>query len=165
MWPMFASALEHFTDLDDVLAVGSYPHAPEHVQQLQACGVQAVVNLQSEEDLSARGVRWPILGQLYTRAGIVVARVPVTDFDRADLQRHLSDAVASVEGFVAQGRKTYVHCNAGMNRSPSAVIAWRVAHRGETVQQATAWLSDHHACAPYPDVLMAWAKRLGLPAQ
>ena len=162
MTTMYASGLEHFTDLDDVLAVGSYPHAPEHVQQLLASGVRAIVNLQSDADLKTRGVQWSILWQLYTRSSIAVARVPVIDFDRADLQRHLSEAVEAIQGFVSAGRKTYVHCNAGINRSPSAVIAWRVAHRGESVEAATEWLADQHSCAPYPEVLTAWAKRNGL---
>ena len=73
--------MDHYTDLDDELAVGSHPHTPDHVAALAARGVRAVVNLQSDEDLRSRAIQWPLMWQLYTRHGIRVTRVPIVDFD------------------------------------------------------------------------------------
>lgn len=158
--------LHHFTDLDHQLAVGSFPHAPEHVALLaDQHAVGAVVCLQSDEDLEARGLRWPVMWQLYVSRRLRVSRVPVRDFDRADLERQLDAIVEAIQRHVAAGRKTYVHCNAGINRSPSSVIAWCVAHRGQALDQATRWLSERHRAVPYPDVLARWARRHGLPAE
>ena len=148
--------LEHFTDLDGELAVGSHPHAPEHVEFLAAAGVRAVVCLQSDEDLRGRGIRWPIMWQLHMRLGLAVTRVPIRDFDRADLLARLDEAVAAVAGYVQAGRKVFVHCNAGMNRSPSVVIAYLVAHRGWSLAEALEWVTERHSSVPYPDVLQAW---------
>jgi hypothetical protein len=155
--------LEHFTELDDQLAVGCYPHAPEHVGFLAEQGIRAVVNLQSDRDLGGLGVVWPIMWQLYVRSGIQSTRVPVIDFDRKDLLRSLEEAVEAIRDHVNAGRKTYVHCSAGLNRSPTSVIAYLVAHRGLSVKAALAWLGERHRCVPYPDVLESWAKRRGLP--
>ena len=155
--------LEHFSNLDEHLAVGSYPHAPEHVAFLKGEGVTAVVNLQSDRDLGALGVMWPVMWQFYTREGLRVRRVPVIDFDRKDLLKSLDEAVEAITESVAAGRKTYVHCSAGLNRSPTSIIAHLVAHRGLSVKDATAWVSERHRCVPYPDVLESWAKRHGYP--
>ena len=155
--------LEHFSNLDDHLAVGSYPHAPEHVGFLKGEGVSSVVNLQSDRDLGSLGVMWPIMWQFYVREGLQVTRVPVIDFDRKDLLRCLDDAVAAIAKSVGQGRKTYVHCSAGMNRSPTSIIAYLAAHRHMAMADAIAWVSERHRCIPYPDVLESWAKRHGLP--
>lgn len=155
--------LRHFTDLDAELAVGSAVTGPEDIAQLTQHGVQAVVNLQSDEDLKSRGLDWAVLWQIYLRAGLKVTRVPIIDFDPGDLGRHLSAAVLAVDKHRAKGRKVYVHCNAGMNRSPSVVIAWIAKHRGASLEEAVRWVSDRHACVPYPDILRVWAQSQGVP--
>ncbi len=154
---------QHFTDLDHELAVGSAPTSAEEIEGLAAAGVRAVVNLQSDADLRARGLHWPTLWQLYTRAGIEVTRVPIVDFDRKDLGRRLDDAVAAVQAHLEAGRKVYVHCSAGLNRSPTTVIATLVVRQGWDLRRATRWLTERHEAAPYPRVLEAWAKRHGYP--
>ena len=148
--------LERFTDLDEQLAVGSHPHAPEHVDQLAAAGVGAVLNLQTDDDLGERGVHWPLLWQLYVQRRIRVTRVPIVDHDRADLQSHLTEAVAELQRFVEAERKVYVHCSAGLNRSPTVLIGWLITHRGLSLGEAQEWLESRHSCVPYPDVLERW---------
>ena len=70
--------LEHFTDLDEHLAVGSYPHTPDHVEFLRDnAGIGAVLNLQSDLDLRTRGIDWTIMWPLYTRMGLQTIRVPI----------------------------------------------------------------------------------------
>jgi hypothetical protein len=156
--------LDHFTDLDDVLAVGSYPHTPEHIISLRdSAGIGAILNLQSDADLRTRGIDWNVMWPLYTRLGMLTTRVPIRDFTPSDLARSLDTAVEALSAFRAQGKKVYVHCNAGLNRSPSVVIAFLVATRGLSVQAAIDWLDERHECVPYPDVLTAWARTHGYP--
>ncbi len=148
----------HLTDLDDSLAVGSYPAGPGAILALsERIGIRAVVNLQSDDDLRARSLDWSQLWMAYTRLGIQVTRVPIVDFDVADLSRHLSAAVAAVAKHTSAGRKVYVHCNAGLNRSPSTVIAYLIRHRGMSAAEAIAWVGDRHESAPYEDVIEGWA--------
>lgn len=151
---------QHFTDLDEHLAVGSYPSSPETIELLHSDhGIGAVVSLQSDADLKSRGLDWNQLWMVYARAKVKIDRIPVTDFDKADLTRNLSDAVDAVAKHIDAGRKVYVHCNAGLNRSPSTIIGYLIAHRGLSVDDAVAWLSDRHECMPYRDVIERWAKR------
>ena len=148
--------LERFTDLDEQLAVGSHPHAPEHLDQLQEAGVTAVVNLQTDEDLGHRGVQWSFLWQLYTQRRIRVARVPITDHAPDELASLLGEAVDQVQSFMEADRKVYIHCSAGLNRSPTVLIAWLVRHRGMSLEDAEAWLQERHSCVPYPEVIRLW---------
>lgn len=152
--------IKHYTDLDEQLAVGSHPHAPEHMMALaRQHGVTSVLCLQSDEDLSSRGIQWPVLWQFYMRLGIDVTRVPITDFDKKDLLTHLDTAVAALNDAVLGGGKVYVHCSAGLNRSPTVIIAYLVKHRGLGLEEAVTWISEKHRCVPYPDVLEAWIQR------
>lgn len=147
----------HFTDLDDQLAVGSFPSGPSAIDALAATGVTAVVNLQSDADLQSRNLDWSQMWMSYTRAGIKVTRVPVIDFDVADLARNLTKAVAAVAKHVDADRKVYVHCNAGLNRSPSTVIGFLIRHRGMSPTEAIAWVGQRHRSMPYEDVIVRWA--------
>lgn len=152
--------LKHFTSLDDELAVGSYPHAPEHMMSLaREHGVTAVLCLQSDEDLASRGIQWSVLWQFYLRLGIEVTRVPITDFDKDDLLHNLDAAVAALADGLSAGGKVYVHCSAGLNRSPTVIIAYLVRHRGMSLEDALEWVTSRHRCVPYPDVLERWIQR------
>lgn len=152
--------IKHFTSLDEQLAVGSYPHAPEHMMALaRDHGVTNVLCLQSDEDLASRGIQWSVLWQFYLRLGIEVTRVPIIDFDKADLLRHLDAAVAALHDALSSGGKAYVHCSAGLNRSPTVVIAYLVRHRELSLDDAVQWVTSRHECVPYPDVLESWLQR------
>ena len=146
----------HFSRLDDALAVGSYPAGPETVSALADSGIQAVLNLQSDQDLHARGLDWNRMWMSYTSASIRVARVPIMDFDVKDLARKLDEAVEALTTFVEAGRVTYVHCNAGLNRSPTTVIGFLVRQRGMSVEDAARWVQERHECVPYTQIVTRW---------
>ena len=152
--------IKHYSDLDEHLAVGSYPHAPEHMSSLaRDHGVTTVICLQSDDDLASRGLQWPILWQFYTRLGVAVTRVPIVDFDKKDLVSHLDAAVAAVHAGVESGGKVYVHCTAGLNRSPTVIIGYLVKHRDMALDAAVDWMMERHDCVPYPDVVETWLQR------
>ena len=152
--------IRHYSDLDSHLAVGSYPHAPEHMSSLaRDHGVKTVLCLQSDDDLASRGIQWPILWQFYLRLGITAVRVPIVDFDKKDLLAHLDEAVSAVRSGVDAGGKVYVHCTAGLNRSPTVIIGYLVNHREMSLDDAVEWVMARHDCVPYPDVLEAWLQR------
>ncbi len=157
-----ARPIEHFTRLDPWLAVGRCPRGEER-PWLAAQGITAVVSLQSDADLVALRLPWAAAVAEYAALGMTATRVPVVDFDRADLGRQLDAAVAGIHGALAGARVAYVHCNAGLNRSPSAVIAYRMVHRGESLMQAWDAVCTAHPSQPYQDVMIAWARRRQLP--
>ena len=156
---MGITVIDHFTRLDPQLAVGRCPQDFER-PWLASEGITGLLTLQSDADLIHRDIDWVTWIADYAQLGIEATRVAVTDFDRADLLTNLDGAVAQLQRLVDKGRAVYVHCNAGINRSPSTVIAWLVAHRGHDLEAATRLVCDQHApCYPYPDVMVAWVQR------
>ena len=106
------------------LFVGTFPGSPEDIDRLRREGVTAVLNVQTDEDMADWGVDWDRMESYYRETGIEVRRVPVRDFDPDDLRRKLPRCVEALDELLHQGHTVYVHCNMGVNRSPSIVIAY-----------------------------------------
>jgi len=104
---------------------GSYPETTGDIDRLrQDFGITAVLNLHSDEDVRDLNVPWAALEDHYRRSGIELRRVRVRDFDRDDLQRHLPECVRVLRELIDGGHTVYVHCTAGIGRSPSVVVAY-----------------------------------------
>ncbi len=146
-----------YSQITSHLWVGSYPQAPEDVIHMKSVGVTAVLNLQTDEDLDARAVNWDLFWKFYVRNGLHVVRFPIRDFDPDALDSHLDGAVAALHDLMNAGRAVYLHCTAGMNRSPTVAIAWLHRHQGMSIDEATEHVKSRRSCFPYPEVLERWA--------
>ena len=155
---MARSPLTRFAHIDDSLAVGSAP-ADADLPWLAAAGLNAIVCLQSDADLAAQGVVWAEREAAAAAAGLKLARVPIIDFEPDDLLRNLDDAVRAVRRCHHAGLRVYVHCNAGLNRSPSVVIAALMDREDWPLKQAWKFVLRRHRCLPYEAVMVAWATR------
>jgi len=144
-------------DLDQVLPqvyVGSCPLCAADIDDLkQDYGITAVLNVQSKEDFAYWGIQWGELEAHYRRQGIEIRRVPVRDFDRDDLRRNLRDCVKTLDELVRAGHKVYVHCSAGINRSPSTVVAYLHWVEGQSLEEAMAHVTGCRSCDPYLDAI------------
>ena len=116
-------------------------------------GISAVLNLQTDSEFHLLGIDWPRLEQAYDAAGIAVWRQPITDFDRDDLVIRLPAAVRSLADMLDSGHRVYVHCTAGMERSPAVVIAYLAWHRGPDLASALAEVKAARRCKPFEDAL------------
>lgn len=136
------------------LLVGSYPRSTDDIDQLKGdFGVTAVLSVQTDEDMMHWGVNWLRFEPYYRNAGVKVRRVPVRDFDPEDLRRNLSKCVEALDELLQEGHTVYVHCNMGVNRSPSTVIAYLHWIQGWSLEQATTHVLQCRACEPYVDVI------------
>jgi atypical dual specificity phosphatase len=143
--------------IDDWLHVGSYPSEPADILHLsKELGVTAVVNLQSDADFALRAINWQAFWTVYTANGMAVERVPIQDFMRPDLLVHMEAAVETVRGFRDAGCTVYLHCNAGVNRSPTVAIGYYALHGGLSVEDAAALVQGRRRCLPYLDVVERW---------
>jgi len=128
---------------------GSYPETTADVDRLrQDFGVTAVLNLHSDEDIDELDVPWAALEDHYRRSGIELRRMPVRDFDQDDLRRNLSECVRVLGELIEGGHTVYVHCTAGMGRSPSVVVAYLhwVEHRD--LEEAFYHVNSCRPCSP-----------------
>ena len=118
------------------LAVGPAPRADRHFERLAGEGVAAILTLCNEQDAPLRSDQL----NRFAHQRLVLpdhrsSRLP----ELAELQHALA-ALAELRGSGA----VYVHCLAGMERSPLVCLAWLVTHLRQTPQQALDYMMQVH---------------------
>lgn len=142
--------------IDSNLLVGSCPENSEDVEQLRdEHGVTAVLNVQTEEDLDDWEIDWDELRRAYRAAGIVLRHEPVRDFDPEALRQRLPACVRALAELLGKGHTVYVHCSAGINRSPTTVIAYLHRFRGWDIDQAAGHVLRNRPCNPLIEAIRA----------
>lgn len=132
------------------LLVGSCPRSRTDIDQLKdGFGVTAVLNLQTDADFQYAGIDWQDLSSYYQQLGIDVRRAPVRDFDPGALRDNLPACVSQLDELLRSGRTVYVHCTAGINRSPSTIIAYLYWVQRQELGEAVWLVTSRHPCDPY----------------
>jgi Dual specificity phosphatase, catalytic domain len=107
------------------LLVGTFLKSALEVEMLRRHeGVTAVLNLQTDAGIRAGEFFGEPLETIYGASSVKLLRVPVRDLDALDLQQKLSDCVAVLNRLIEEGQTVYLHCTAGVNRSPTVAIAY-----------------------------------------
>ena len=114
-----------FSGVLDGLTIGAYPLDQADVEVLQWLGVERVLNLVEDAEYR-RGERRAVREALAT-AGIEERRLRLVDHGNLSIS-HLDAAVHLIGDWLDDGRRIYVHCRAGWQRS-AAVAAGVVALR------------------------------------
>lgn len=138
--------------------LGPMPDSLAFVRSLRyECGVTAVVSVQTDFDLRALGTSWADMVTLL-RSGEIneTVRVPITDFDEQALVEELQAAVEAVRRVRAAGHETYIHCTAGLNRSPTVAIGFLVAGLGMSLEQAWEAVTSRRRVLPIRSALDRW---------
>ena len=134
------------------LVVGSCPREPSDLDALRVeTRVSAVLSLQHDECLEKQEIDYPRQVRYGRRIDLTMERYPLRDFDPADQRRGLPAAVRGLWGLLRQGHRVYVHCTAGINRSPLVVLAYLTLVEGTSLEEAMTLLV--HA---RPEVCPTW---------
>jgi protein-tyrosine phosphatase len=64
------------------------------------------------------------------------------------MARRLPEIVALLRTLIDAGQRVYLHCNAGMNRAPTAAIAYLHVAGGHDLGQATRLVKAQRPCVP-----------------
>lgn len=144
-------------DLDQILPtvfVGSCPKYPADLDSLRAdYGVTAVLNLQTDEDFGYWGIDWSLLAEYYQTTGLLLCRIPVRDLEPRDLRRNLIRCVKVLDQLLRDGHVVYVHCTAGINRSPSVLVAYLHWIVRVPLEDAAEFVMHRRHCDPYLDAI------------
>ena len=133
------------------LFLGPDPRDDDDFLELRSLNVTAVVSLQTEDDLRDRGVAWE--GDRAQAAGLIFCSVPVTDFDAADLETKLTECVSALHRLLDAGHTVYLHCTAGVSRSPTVAVAYLHWHQAWPLQNALAHVESVRDCCPNEEVI------------
>jgi predicted protein tyrosine phosphatase len=124
-----------FADISDDLLIGAYPLDADDVATLSQLGVEQVMNL-VEDDEYKPGAR-DAVGFALQLSQIPESRICLSDLGDLPAEA-FEEAVQQVVDSLDEGRRTYVHCRAGWQRS-AAVAAGVVAVRtGMDIDDAVA---------------------------
>ena len=146
--------------MDDVsrilptLFIGRAPATAADVAGLKRRGISAVLSLQTDEDLAALGLSWNRLEEWYRAAAIAAHRLPIDDWSAQAMIARLDQAVQALDRLLAAGHTVYLHCTAGVNRSPSVALGYLRQVKKEPLGRALRRITrSRPQAAPYPDVL------------
>jgi dual specificity protein phosphatase-like protein len=107
--------------------------------------------LQSEDDCADGGMeneRNAALG-----FGMSFTNLPVTDFDRLELLSKLPKCVVVLEQSLAAGNTLYEHCTAGVNRSPTVIVAYLHQTLKWPLEQALEHVLSCRNCCPDEEII------------
>ena len=136
------------------LFIGRAPLTPADVAALGRRGVTAVLSLQTDADLDASGLTWAQCEEWYSGAGIAARRVPIEDWSAQAVVARMDAAVGELHLLVEAGHTVYLHCTAGVNRSPSVALGYLRRIRKESLGKALRRITRSRPQAnPYPEVL------------
>jgi protein-tyrosine phosphatase len=79
----------------------------------------------------------------------------VRDFDAAELRSKLPECVRNLDGLLASGHVAYLHCTAGVNRSPTVAMAYLHRCRGWKLGEASAHVAERLWCSPNLEAVFA----------
>ncbi len=144
-----------FDRILDKIFIGTCPTNLLDIRRLKQAGVTAVLNLQSDLDFEIINIDWPALEQHYQQSGIVVYRINIIDFDDDSLAENLPGATQTLDTILGNDHCVYVHCTAGMQRSPSVVIGYLAWNRGFGLKDAVKLVLAKRNCDPPLAVLQS----------
>jgi atypical dual specificity phosphatase len=129
------------------LFVGPCPADARDVECLKRdYAVTAILSLQPDDDCGAS--EKDRIEDRCRELGITSRRIPVEAFDGDDGLETLCRCVASLDELLRGGHTVYIHCNRGMVRSPSAVLAYLVWRQGWSLTDALDHLQRCHPSSP-----------------
>jgi protein-tyrosine phosphatase len=150
-----------FADVFDGLLIGAYPLDQDDVSMLEWMGIERIFNL--VEDSEYRPGEREHAGAALAAAGIEERRLSLTDYGGLPPEA-LDEAVQQVLAWLGEGKRVYLHCRAGWQRS-AAVAAGVIAVRdGVDVDEALALVQVRKPSAdPLPhqreDLRRWWDRR------
>jgi protein-tyrosine phosphatase len=121
------------------------------MRYLKALGITAILSLQSQEDLGHGEAGWP--ESAARLEGLEFNNVPVTDFDSLDLAWKLHRCVKALDELLAAGNIVYLHCTAGVSRSPTVAAAYLHWCLHSTLDEALARVKQIPQTCPLGDVI------------
>ena len=134
---------------------------PKDVELLKRALITTVLSLQTDEDMIHCGIEPGKLAKSYEEADIELRRLPVRDFDKDGLADRLPSCVSELEDVLQAGwTRVYLHCTAGINRSPTVAAAYLIRTQGISAREACDFIVSKRHCSPYLEVLENYRESL-----
>lgn len=101
-------------------------------EKLRELGVTHIINVTSQLPL-------------HFENDIVYKRLPASDNGSQNLKQYFQEAIAFIDGVREMNGRVLVHCQAGVSRSPTIVIAYLMARSQKTLADAFSFVKDRRS--------------------
>jgi protein-tyrosine phosphatase len=142
-----------YAQLTPRLFIGSHPQTVDDIEKLRRdMGITAVLNLQTDEDMSSVKLNWKPLESHYRTSAFRLLRVPVKE-EQVELREKLLQCINALERLLAAGHTVYLHCTAGIGRSPTVAIGYLHFCSGWELNDAASHVMHLRQCSPHLEAL------------
>lgn len=142
-----------YAQLTSRLYFGSHPQTIDDVEMLQkVLAVTAILNLQTNEDMDTAKLNWAPLESYYKNCAVSLCRMPVQE-EQVVLREKLLECVDMVVQLLAAGHTVYLHCTAGIGRSPTVAIGYLHCYLGWEFGAAVRYVKQLRQCSPHVEAL------------
>ena len=128
---------------DKKIYIGPYPQSENDFKVISECGIDSILNVQSEKDLIFRQINHQLQLKQAKSHGLTIYRYPIEDFSQQDLLDKLKGAGDLLNKLLKEGKTVYVHCTAGMSRAAATVIIYLVLYDNFNVENAYKFCKEH----------------------
>jgi hypothetical protein len=131
--------------------VGTQPTKESDIDRLRDVeGVTCVFNTQQDKDMEYWKVDFESVKRHMKKRDVKLERYPFVDFSADSLRDGLPAAAAALDASLRDGDVVYLHCTAGMGRSPGLAIAYMYWFLDEydTLDGAYEGLTSIRPCGP-----------------
>jgi len=142
------------------LFLGAAPTSLNHFQSVRERGVDAILTLQTEAEAARQGLLPEVASRVASSLGMSMHRMPIPDLDPASLRRLIDNAVLLLDDLLGGGRHVFLHCAAGLNRSPTVAAAWIAWRRDLEAAAACLLVRQSHPSVPDVEAVHRFLQRV-----
>jgi hypothetical protein len=136
IWSMWAWSL-NWGEITPRILIGTCPMTTADLDRIGAeSGVSAVLSVRHDDCLAYWSIDCDQMRTFGESLGLRMARSPMRDFDIPDQRRNLARAVRTLGDLQSSGHCTYVHCTAGLGRTPLTVLSYLIWVEGQSPDEA-----------------------------
>lgn len=144
----------NYSKVTDNILLGAFLHIPDDFQLLKKQGVSSILSIQTSQDIAMHRLTEDYLQQQSIRNDLEIHTYAIQDMNKRDFVEKCMGAIKLLAKLVEGDRKVYVHCSAGMYRSPQIVVLFLILTHNYSVEEAINLVKSRHRFArPNPDTV------------